>query len=106
MRPTLALLDDWEDEDTASNPQSVQKMMDIITKDVIPMAGKQRISLLATQTPLCADDLVEKLKKDKHWVTQQFPAIMSFPTNMDLWKRYFNLYDEELVNRKPHTESL
>ena len=106
LRPTLALLDDWEDEDTASNPESVQKMLDLINKDIIPMSGKQRISLLATQTPLCADDLVEKLKSSKHWRTMLFPAIISYPKREDLWTEYFKLWDDELVTRSTHEKSL
>lgn len=106
LRPTLCLLDDWEDEDTASNPTSVEKMWDIINKDIIPMGGEQRISLLATQTPLCADDLVEKIKKDKHWTTLNYPAIISYPKNMDLWNKYFEMYDQELVMKYEHTKSL
>lgn len=106
IRPTLALLDDWEDEETASSADSVQKMYDIITKDIIPMGGKQRMSLLCTATPVCQDDLVERLKKDKHWRTVLFPAVISYPTNKKLWDKYFEMYDDELINRKPHSESL
>jgi hypothetical protein len=106
LRPTLALLDDWEDEETASSADSVQKMYDIITKDIIPMGGKQRMSLLCTATPVCQDDLVERLKKDKHWRTVLFPAVISYPTNKKLWDKYFELYDDELINRKPHSGSL
>lgn len=106
LRPTLCLLDDWEDEDTASNPTSVEKMWDIINKDIIPMGGEQRISLLATQTPLCADDLVEKIKKDKHWTTLNYPAIISLPQNMKMWDEYFKIYDQELVMKYDHSKSL
>lgn len=32
--------------------------MDIINKDVMPLAGKQRLSVLQTATPIVPDDLV------------------------------------------------
>lgn len=32
--------------------------MEIINKDVLPLAGKERLSVLQTATPICPDDLV------------------------------------------------
>jgi len=46
LRPTLVLLDDLQDIESASNPTQVQKIMDIINKDVMPLAGEERLSVL------------------------------------------------------------
>lgn len=81
-------------------------MWDIIVKDIIPMGGEQRISLLATQTPICADDLVEKMQKDRHWRTVLYPAIISYPKNEALWDKYFDMWENELVMRTDHAKSL
>ena len=58
LRPTLVLLDDLQDIESANNPTQVQKIMDIINKDVMPLAGKERLSVLQTATPIVPDDLV------------------------------------------------
>ena len=72
--------------------------MDTIKKDIIPLGGKQRLSILQTATPICADDLVEKIKQDKSWISTTFPAIIQYPKNMELWQQYFSLYDAECVD--------
>lgn len=110
MRPTMVLLDDLQTSETAENPESVQKLVDIINKDIIPLAGKQRLSILQTATPIEPDDLVDRLKHDKSWVTTSYPAIMKYPTDYDseqsLWKKYFELFDKELAQETSHKESL
>ena len=46
MRPTMVLLDDLQTSESAENSESVQKLLDTINKDIIPLAGKQRLSIL------------------------------------------------------------
>ena len=110
MRPTMVLLDDLQTSEVAENPESVQKLVDAINKDIIPLAGKQRLSILQTATPIEPDDLVDRLKHDKSWITTLYPAIMQFPKDLQrddsLWKQYFDIYDKELATESPHTESL
>lgn len=106
LRPTLVLLDDLQDSDMAENPEQVQKLLSIIRKDIMPLGGRQRLSILNTATPICPEDLVEQIQHDKAWKTTVFKAIEKFPDNMDLWKAYFTMYDNEVVNEEPHARSL
>lgn len=46
LRPTCALLDDLQTSEIAENPEAVSKLMQIIRKDVMPLAGKERLSVL------------------------------------------------------------
>lgn len=46
QRVTCVLLDDLQDFDSASNPAQVEKLMDIIRKDIVPLAGKERLSII------------------------------------------------------------
>lgn len=80
--------------------------MDVIRKDIIPLAGKERISLLQTFTPICDGDLVSKIKEDKSWTTTIFPAVISYPKNEALWEQYFTMWEEESTSQLPHDESL
>ena len=72
--------------------------MDAINKDIIPLSGKERLSILNTATPIAPDDLVEKIKQDSSWRTTIYPAIIKFPNNEKLWNEYFNMWDEENVS--------
>lgn len=46
MRPTLVLLDDLQTSEIAMNPESVSKLLGTIKKDVMPLAGKERLSII------------------------------------------------------------
>ena len=80
--------------------------MEIINKDILPLAGKERLSVLQTATPICPDDLVQKIRDDKGWKTSVYPAISNYPTNTDLWNKYFQMFDTENVEERDHSESL
>lgn len=70
----------------------------MIRKDVYPMAGKNRLSIIQTATQILPEDLVAKVKADKSWTTTIFPAVISFPENERLWDEYFKLWDEECLS--------
>lgn len=106
LRPSFCILDDLQSSETASNPNAVEKILDLIRKDIMPLAGKERLSILQTATPILPDDLVQKIKDDKAWKTTIFPAIINYPSNTKLWNEYFNLWDEEQANGDKHTQSL
>jgi len=80
--------------------------MEAINKDIIPLSGKERLSILQTATPIAPDDLVEKIKQDKSWRTTIFPAIIDFPKNLELWNEYFKMWDDENVAETGHSASL
>ena len=46
MRPQLVLLDDLETSEIAESPEGCQKLMTILKKDIMPLGGKQRLSIL------------------------------------------------------------
>ena len=110
LRPSLVLLDDLQTSETAENPEQVEKLMTLIKKDVMNLGGKERLSILQTATPICPDDLVEKLKNDIGWKTTIFKAIEKYPSEYKkkdgLWTQYFKLYDAEQITGSGHHESL
>lgn len=105
-RPSLVLLDDLQDFESAQNPSQVEKLVEIIQKDILPLAGKERLSVLQTATPIVPDDLVQKIRDDKSWKTSIYPAIERYPDNKALWKKYFEIFDKENVEERDHAESL
>lgn len=74
------------------------------------MSSKGKISLLMTATPICAEDLCEKIESDKAWKVTKYKAIIKYPDDIEkdggLWKKYFEIYDKENVLEKDHSESL
>lgn len=106
MRPDCCLIDDIQSTSSASNPEQVEKLLDTIRKDIVPLAGKERISLLQTFTQICPDDLVEKIKNDKSWTTTIYPTIIRYPDNMKLWEEYLEKYENETAQETSHSDSL
>jgi hypothetical protein len=97
LRPSYAILDDIMTAQDARSPEAVEKLMDAINKDIIPLSGKERLSILQTATPIAPDDIVEKIKQDSSWRTTIFPAVIKFPKNENLWNEYFKIWDDENV---------
>lgn len=110
LRPTCILLDDLQTSETAESPEQVEKLLSLIRKDIMNLGGKERLSILQTATPICPDDLVEKLKNDISWKTTIFKAIEKFPDDLkkkdSLWSQYFKLFDAEQITGSGHKESL
>ncbi len=110
LRPSLVLLDDLQTTEIAENPEQVEKLMTLIRKDVMNLAGKERQSILRTAAPICPEDLVEKFKNDINWKTTIFKAIEKFPKDLkskdSLWSQYFKLFDAESITGSGHAESL
>ena len=100
------ILDDLQDSEMAENASAVEKLLTTIRKDIMPLGGKERLSILQTATPIMPDDAVEQLSKDKSWIVSTYKAIEKFPKNIELWKEYFRLYDAENAVESEHTRSL
>lgn len=110
LRPSCVLLDDLQTSETAESPEQVEKLLSLIRKDIMNLGGKERLSILQTATPICPDDLVEKLKNDISWKTTIYKAIEKFPKDLkekdSLWAQYFKLFDAEQITGSNHHESL
>ena len=112
LRPDIVILDDLQTSETASSPEQVQKIQDIIKKDIMNLSSKGKLAVLMTSTPLMPEDLCEKIENDIAWKTTKYPAIMSWPKDIvenpedGMWARYFKMYDAELADDQTHEGSL
>ena len=112
LRPDTVILDDLQSSELASSPEQVQKIQDIIKKDIMNLSSKGKLAVLMTSTPLCPEDLCEKIENDIAWKTTKYPAIIKWPKdivdNLDdgMWARYFKMYDAELADDQTHEGSL
>ena len=111
-RPSCVVLDDIQDDETAESDSQVEKLMSIINKSVLNLGGKGKIACLQAATPICSDDLVQRIEKDKGWKTTRFPAIIHWPKDYvdhptdGMWAKYFAYYDEENAIGTTHDKSL
>jgi hypothetical protein len=111
-RVDIALIDDIQTSEDASNPDSVQKLFDILRKDVMNLSGKGRLCLIACGTTICDEDLCSKIASDTNWKTTKFPSIIKWPNDIiekgdkGLWGQYFKIYDKENIADLNHDESL
>lgn len=46
LRPSYAILDDIMTAQDARSPEAIEKLMEAINKDIIPLSGKERLSVL------------------------------------------------------------
>lgn len=112
QRPDLVLLDDLQTGEEAENPLQVEKLMKTIKKDIFNLAGKGKLAILQTATPIAPDDLAEKIAADTSWKTTIWPAIVKWPRDIvengdkGLWGKYFRMYDSENVDDSTHEKSL
>lgn len=112
LRPDLVLLDDLQTSSDAESPEQVEKLLNVIRKDVFNLSGKGKLAILQTATPICPDDLAERIAQDPTWKTTVWPSVISWPKDMEengdkgLWGRYFRMYDAENTDDRPHDGSL
>lgn len=110
LRPDLVLLDDIQTSESASNLEQVQKLKDIINKDIMNLSAKGKLTVIMTSTPIMPDDLCDSIEHDIAWKTTKYKAMIRFPHDYlkddSLWKRYFQLFDSENVNNDTHQKSL
>lgn len=98
IRPTVALLDDFQTRESARSPQQVQDRLDIIEADIAGMSGPdQSMSLLATVTVIYPNDGADQiLNIDKHpeWGGIRKKFVLSMPPKkaMRLWEQYAEHY--------------
>ena len=100
IRPTVALIDDFQTRESAKSAQQVQDRLDIIEADIAGMAGPdQGIALLATVTVIYPDDGADQLldqDKNPDWNGIRKKFLIQMPSNMDLWEEYKELRRQSL----------
>ena len=112
IRPDVVLLDDIQDDESASSPEQIQKIVDIINKSIFNLSGKGSIACLACLTPIADGDLCSIIEANKNWITLKYPAIIHQPKdvienpNNGLWATYRKMYETELTQGISHDESL
>jgi len=103
-RPTLAILDDIENKDSASSDHQIEQNIDVIEKDIGGLGGSgrrvSRVMLCTTQNRKCIAYRYTDRKQKPSWNGVRFRKMVVPPDNMDLWQQYIELR----VNRDGDTD--
>lgn len=103
----LLLLDDIQTDESGTSEEQVAKNREKIQKELLPLAGKQRLSVIMTATPISNICLVSTyIKESPEWKLKTIPSILSFPKKMEMWDEYFKVWNRECVEDIGHDESL
>ena len=100
QRPTLAICDDPQTRESAKSPSQSETRERIVAGDIAYLAGPQQpISIVIPCTVIYEGDLAHNLlDREKHPEFQGEVSSMveTFPTSMELWDKYADLYQSEL----------
>ncbi|MBL0920916.1 MAG: phage terminase large subunit family protein [Phycisphaerales bacterium] len=111
IRPSLALIDDPQTDESARSPSQCDQRERILTGAVLGLAGPgEKIAALMTVTVVVKDDLADRmLNRETHpeWQGERTKMVYAFPTNDALWAEYARIREEGLrsgAGIKPATE--
>lgn len=95
QRPTLFILDDPDDEDTARSPDKLEMHWRRLTKEILPAVDPQRGRVIVIGTPVHHECIVERLSRSKTWHFRRYQALIrkvgvpdSAP-EYDKWESYW-----------------
>jgi hypothetical protein len=96
VRPDLVLIDDPQTDESAKSPSQIQAREAVVDNAILGLAGPGKsIAGLAAITVIEPDDLADRLlnvEKHPEWRAERCRALYEFPTRMDLWEAYGELY--------------
>jgi len=104
LRPDFVIIDDPQDEESASSPQQINKRLNIIRKAIIRSAGHTTgMSVVMPCTVIQKDDLVDQLldpKKNPAWQGERIPFVQKWSDShedkwLDEYARLRNTYNPD-----------
>lgn len=102
IRPELVILDDPQTRKSASSLALTEERVEIVTGDVLGMAGQGRgITVIMPCTVIAQGDLADQMldrKAHPEWQGERTKAVYSWTTNEALWQEYHDRRGEELRN--------
>lgn len=100
VRPSVALVDDPQTDDSAYSPQQCARRIKTMNGAILKLAGPgQKISAVCPCTVIRRGDMADTLLDREicpHWQGERCKMLYSFPTDMTLWKQYAILRAESL----------
>ena len=102
VRPSLAVLDDPQTDESARSPSQCANRESILAGAVLGLAGPdKKISGIMPCTVIRPGDMADRiLDRDKHpqWQGERTKMVYSFPKNEKLWAEYAQILGDGLRN--------
>jgi hypothetical protein len=100
-RPDCVLVDDPQTRKSAKSPAGVQEREDIVSGDILGMAGPgRRMAAMVACTVIYQADLAARLidsERSPDWHAIKVQTIQSWPDDMTIWEKYDNARRQELL---------
>jgi predicted phage terminase large subunit-like protein len=97
-RPTLIIIDDPENDESAMSPRQRERTRTWLTKGAVAAGVPKHTNVIIIGTVINADCLVEVLKNGEHgisgWTSHMFKSVIEWPDRMDLWDQWTLEYHE------------
>jgi len=96
VRPSLALIDDPQTDESAKSDDQCESLEKIITAGILGMAGPDKsFAALGAFTVIEPGDVADRiLNREEHpeWRGERIKLLESFPKRMDLWAEYYEIF--------------
>ena len=94
-RPTLVIADDLEDSENTFSLETLDKRRDWYEKSVLKVGSKDTNYIFIGNLYHPHSLLSEYVSPDKNpaWIKKVYPAIVTWPKNMELWDKWNNIYN-------------
>lgn len=100
LRPTLAIVDDPQTDESAGSPIQCDDRERRIKGGILGLEGPEsRITVFMACTVIEPGDLAERFldrKKNPTWQGRRTKLLNAFPKDMPAWEEYWRLYSESL----------
>ena len=100
IRPDFVLIDDPQTRESAESVEQCKKRMRTINGDILGLSGPGvKISAFMTCTVIRPGDVADQIldpEQNPAWKGRRRKLLISFPTNVDLWNQYREIWRESL----------
>lgn len=107
LRPDFCLLDDVESEDSVESPTTQRKIENMVLKAVGGLSGPGKSNTILWRGTIikrgCLIDQFTDRAKHPEWQGSRQAAIIAWPTRVDMWEEYLQMYREDIAEHEDST---
>ncbi len=108
-RPTLIVIDDPENDESAQSPKQRQSSRNWLSKGAVAAGIPGHTNIVIIGTVINADCLVQVLSEGEHglggWRSFHFKSVIQWPVATDLWEKWQDIYHNDHSDGKVETRS-
>lgn len=109
IRPTLAIVDDPQTDESAKSATQTRSRISIINGAISGLAGPgQRTGIIVPCTVVAPGDLADQIldrQDNPEWRGERTKLVYQWPTRTDLWDRYAEIRGDEFRNGGEGTQA-